>query len=169
MFACWSNRSSLWESSLALWRIPLAVDGRWTAAAWALEGAAIVWVGMRQEKILARGFGYFLLYAAGAAFFLDAPGSRGAVPVLNSFYLSCVMIAVAALFSAWFLKHRRRRLNDESAIVAVALFCWGCAWWLGGGLAEVHEQVARAYRLHAALFFITASCALFSYLHRRID
>jgi uncharacterized membrane protein len=149
--------------------IPLALDGRWTAAAWALEGAAIVWVGVRQGRILARGFGYFLLFAAGVAFFFDASGSRGALPVLNSFYLGCVMIAVAALFSAWFLKRRRGRLSEEGTIVAVALFCWGCAWWFGGGLVEIHEQVARSYRLHAALLFISASCALFSILHWRID
>lgn len=148
--------------------IPLALDGRWTAAAWALEGAAIVWIGVRQEKILARGFGYFLLYASGAAFFFAGQSSHGALPVFNSFYLGCVMIAVAALFSAWYLKHRRQ-VSEEGAIVAVALFCWGCAWWLGGGLVEIHEQVAPDYRLHTAIMFITASCALFSVLHRRID
>src|SRR6266545_72286 len=58
--------------------IPLALDGRWTAAAWALEGAAIVWVGVRQEKIAARAFGIFLQAAAGIAFFLVAAGARAA-------------------------------------------------------------------------------------------
>ena len=170
-----ANLRLLVESFLALGTvfgtlaIPLALDGRWTAAAWALEGAAIVWVGARQEKILARGFGYFLLYASGAAFFFGAPGSHGAVPVFNSFYLGCVIIAMSALFSAWFVKQRRALLTEADATVAVALFCWGCAWWLGGALAEIHQQVARAYRLHAALLFISASGALFSMLHRRID
>ena len=32
--------------------IPLALDARWTAAAWALEGAALVWVGVRQAHQL---------------------------------------------------------------------------------------------------------------------
>ena len=170
-----ANIRLLVESFLALGvvfgtlAIPLALDGRWTAAAWALEGAAIVWIGVRQEKIIARGFGYVLLFAAGVAFLFDASNSRGAVPVLNSFYLGCVMIAVAALFSAWFLKRRRSGLTEEATIVAVALFCWGCGWWFGGGLVEIHEQVARAYRLHAALLFVSASCALFSILHWRID
>jgi uncharacterized membrane protein len=40
--------------------IPLAFDGRWTSAAWALEGAAIVWVGVRQQRLLARLFGILL-------------------------------------------------------------------------------------------------------------
>jgi uncharacterized membrane protein len=57
--------------------IPLALDGRWTAAAWALEGAGIVWVGVRQDKILARALGVFLQFAAGVAFLIDASGTRG--------------------------------------------------------------------------------------------
>src|SRR6185369_1022269 len=30
--------------------IPMALDGRWTSAAWALEGTAAVWVGLRQNR-----------------------------------------------------------------------------------------------------------------------
>src|SRR6185436_8543586 len=31
--------------------IPLALDGRWTSATWALEGAAILWIGLRQSRL----------------------------------------------------------------------------------------------------------------------
>jgi len=176
LFARLANHGRLlFESFLALGTvfgtlaIPLAFDGRWTAAAWALEGAAIVWVGVRQEKILARAFGIFLQFAAGAAFFLNAFGSWGEVPVLNSFYLGCVFIGVASLFSAWYLKHRRAPSSVEAAMAGMALFCWGCGWWLGGAVVEIHENVAHAYRIHAVLLFVTASCAAFSVLHRRTD
>ncbi|MBM2806161.1 MAG: hypothetical protein HW419_4054, partial [Deltaproteobacteria bacterium] len=121
--------------------IPLALDGRWTAAAWALEGAAIVWIAVRQEKILARGFGIFLQFAAGVAFFFSAGQPRGAAPVFNSFYLGCVMISVAGLFSAWYLKPQRHRLSPEVASVATALFCWGVVWWFGAGFEEITAYV----------------------------
>ena len=149
--------------------IPLALDARWTAAAWALEGAAIVWVGVRQEKIAARGFGIFLQLAAGFAFFLDAPGARAALPVLNSFYLGCVLISVAGLFSAWYLKRVGQRVSDLESSVAILLFCWGALWWFGGGFHEVDAHLTRGYRLHAALLFTAASCVAFSLLCRRID
>ncbi|NIS88555.1 MAG: DUF2339 domain-containing protein, partial [Woeseiaceae bacterium] len=48
--------------------IPLALDGRWTAVAWSLEGAALVWIAVRQERILARLAGSALLVAAGIAY-----------------------------------------------------------------------------------------------------
>ena len=34
--------------------IPFAFDGHITAAAWALEGAGLVWIGLRQQRVLAR-------------------------------------------------------------------------------------------------------------------
>ena len=55
--ALWRRRTAslglLTESFIALGivfgtlALPLALDGRWTSAAWALEGAAMVWVGLR--------------------------------------------------------------------------------------------------------------------------
>jgi uncharacterized membrane protein len=43
--------------------IPLALDGRWTAVAWSLEGAALIWVAVKQQRILARLAGTALLGA----------------------------------------------------------------------------------------------------------
>jgi len=154
--------------------IPLAFDGRWTAAAWALEGAAIVWVGVRQEKIVARGFGIFLQFAAGVAFFITAAEPRGALPVFNSFYLGGVLISAAALFSAWYLKRQRQRLRNEEVLVADALFFWGVLWWFGDGFEEISAYVRaepltrRFYRVHIVVLFVSISCALFSILRRRL-
>ena len=176
-----ANVRLLVESFLALGvvfgtlAIPLALDGRWTAAAWALEGAAIVWVAVRQGKILARGFGICLQFAAGVAFFLSAGEPRGAAPVFNSFYLGCVMISVAGLFSAWYLKQQLHRLSPEVASVATALFCWGVLWWFGAGFEEITAYVRadplnlRFYRVHVVVLFVTTSSALFSVLRRHLN
>src|SRR5215475_6541158 len=45
--------------------IPLALDARWNAATWALEGAALIWVGCRQKRIQPRVAGALLNVAAG--------------------------------------------------------------------------------------------------------
>ena len=50
--------------------IPLAFDGHLTAAAWALEGTGLVWIGLRQQRPLARMAGVVLQVAAGVAFAL---------------------------------------------------------------------------------------------------
>ena len=149
--------------------IPLAFDGRWTAAAWALEGAAIVWVGVRQNKLAARAFGMFLQVAAGFAFALGAGRSVALTPLLNSVYLGCLLISMAGLFSAWYLQRHRAHLKEVEVQAALVLFCWGILWWFGGAFHEVDEHVMRLYRVHACLLFAIASCAAFSVLHFRIQ
>jgi uncharacterized membrane protein len=149
--------------------IPLALDGRWTAAAWALEGAAIVWVGVRQGKILARWFGVLLQFGAGAAFLFDASGAHAGLPVLNSFYLGCVFISLAGLFCAWYLRRRRDRVSEAERLAAFVLFGWGVLWWYGAGANEINDHVMFRYYVHAVLIFVVISCALFSILHTSFE
>ena len=77
--------------------IPLALEGRWTSAAWALEGAAIVWVGVRQQRLAARLFGLALQFLAGLAFLADPSRMTGALPLANTFYLACLFLALGGL------------------------------------------------------------------------
>jgi uncharacterized membrane protein len=148
--------------------IPLALEGRWTSAAWALEGAAVVWVGVRQQRWLARGFGVALQLLAGLAFTADTAGVVAPVPVVNSVYLGCLLIAVAGLFCAWYLERHGREVSEAERIAAWGLLAWGLAWWVGGALQEIERQVPPAYRVHAALVLLTASCVAFSVLHTRL-
>ncbi|HTT39698.1 MAG TPA: DUF2339 domain-containing protein [Burkholderiales bacterium] len=148
--------------------IPLALDGRWTSAGWALEGAAILWAGVRQRRWVARAFGMFLQLAAGAAFVTTIDRGYGSVPVLNSFYLGCVLIAVAGLFCHWYVDRNRERLRGWEPAVASALFVWGLVWWAAGALHEIWRWVAGDDQNHAWLLFAAASCVLFSVLWRAL-
>ncbi len=148
--------------------IPLALEGRWTSAAWALEGAAIVWVGVRQQRLAARVFGLGLQFLAGLAFLADAGRATGALPVANSFYLGCLFLALGGLFCAWHLDRHRDRVTRGERIAAQVLFGWGVLWWVAGGLHEIDRHVRAAYRVHASLVFFTASCVAFSFLQTRL-
>jgi uncharacterized membrane protein len=142
--------------------IPLAFDGRWTSAIWALEGAAVVWVGARQGRVLARAFGYLLQFAAGAAFLSDVDKGYGNVPILNSFWLGSAFIAAAALFCAGYVERNREKLRGEEASLAYVLLAWGALWWYAGGVHEVIRHVALAYRGQAVLAFVALSSVGFS-------
>jgi uncharacterized membrane protein len=148
--------------------IPLALDGRWTSATWALEGAAIVWIGVRQNRRLARAFGLFLQPAAGLAFLFAFDRAHGEVPVVNSFYLGCLFISVAGFFCNWYLARNRERVHPVELIVAKAVFAWGLLWWVAGALHEIDRHVAHAEQSHAVLLFAAGSCVLFSLLYSRI-
>jgi uncharacterized membrane protein len=148
--------------------IPLALDGRWTAAAWALEGAGILWVGVRQQRPLARAAGMLLQLGAGVAFFHAWSHGYAPLPVLNSFYLGCVLIALGGLFSNWILERHGDTVREEERIAAVALFGWGLLWWLAGGLHEIADHASYDRSPHVALLFLTGTAAAFSLFHRQL-
>ena len=149
--------------------IPLALDGRWTAATWALEGAAILWIGARQSRWLARAFGTLLQFAAGVAF-LDGWGTTAKlVPILNSQYLGTVFIAGAGLFSSWYLSHRVSERKVFEPLATIALFVWGLLWWLGGGVAEIDRHFNSHTGFNLATILVAASAIAFALMERRFD
>lgn len=149
--------------------IPLAFEGRWTSAAWSIEGAALVWVGLRQERRLARAFGYLLLIGSGVIFLGDGNLQSGVWPVLNSFYIGTLMVSGAALFCSWLLGHNNHRLEEYERYTGLALFAWGMIWWFAGGLHEVDEHSLRDLTFGTALVFVAASCYLCNFLRQRLD
>jgi uncharacterized membrane protein len=156
--------------------VPLALDARWTSAVWAVEGAAIVWVGVRQNRRLARAFGMFLQFAAGMAFlskFNHMPAPENLLLVLNSSYLGCVMVSVAALFINYYAERRQvvdsKVIGENERLVARALFMWGALWWFGGGIFEIERHVGAKEAWNAELIFFAGSCAAFASLWKRRD
>nr|WP_311529963.1 DUF2339 domain-containing protein [uncultured Ralstonia sp.] len=128
--------------------IPLAFDGRTTSAVWALEGAAVVWLGVRQQRRLALAAGLLLQLAAGGAFAVDAvfdwaPQSGWAV--LNSRYIGGLLIALAGVFSGWRLhgKAEARAWLKAAPVLGIVASVWGLLWWLGSGSNEIDRWAWR--------------------------
>lgn len=148
--------------------IPFALDGRWTAAAWALEGAGITWVGIRQQRLLARVFGLLLQIGAGLAFFSTIGHPHGNLPVLNSDYVGSVLIAIAGLFIGLNYYRHREAVKEPEKDLHYLLLAWGLLWWFGAGLMEIDYHLPARYELNASLFFIAASFLLATVLARRL-
>jgi uncharacterized membrane protein len=149
--------------------LPLALDGRWTAAAWALEGAALLWVGVRQQRRLPQLAGLGLQLAAGL-FFLDDAMLRAVEvpwPVLNAACLGALMIALAGFASARIAGAGEAAWPRLLRLAAPALLAWACLWWIGGGASELERWFGRHDRVTAVLVFMAASGALASALARR--
>lgn len=152
--------------------VPLAFDGRITSAVWAVEGAAIVWVGVRQRRMLPRVFGMLLQIAAGIAFLSKSAyvaEPERLLPVLNSGYLGCVMVSVAALFINFYAEQRRDVVGNNERMATRVLFGWGALWWLAGGVMEIERVVSGRAAWNPELLFFAATCALFAMLWRRLN
>lgn len=124
--------------------IPLAFDTRTTAAMWAVEGAGLLWLGVRQQRKLARAFGALLQIAAGAGFLIGLHRLTGAQPILNSAYLGALMLGVSGLASSYWLHRNRQKQARYETGAEVVFALWGTAWWLFGGLHEIDRFVVAA-------------------------
>ncbi len=91
--------------------IPLGLDARWTTAAWAVEGAGIFWLGLRQQRPLARAFALLLQMGAALAFFSEL--RFGESSLLHGTPLGALMLGVALLFSF----HQVRKASPEQTSV----------------------------------------------------
>ena len=148
--------------------VPLALSAQATASVFALEGAALVWLGLRQSRLLPQLTGAGLQMAAAFAFFIaraDAWSSGGfdatAHPMFaNAPFMSALLIALAGLASAW---SYRGRLGA----VAGLYYLWGLAWWLGNGVIEIERYLGRRDEPDAILAFAALTGWLAAEAHRR--
>jgi uncharacterized membrane protein len=154
--------------------IPLALDARWTSASWALEGAAMVWAGIRQRRWQLRAFGILLQLGAGMAFgrgimLWAETGTISAVPLLNSNFVGATLLGLAGLYSAWLLWRERAVVSPSEQIAPPLLFAWGCVWWLAAGWREIARWVPAEMQLAALVAFLALSAVAFAFAERRLS
>lgn len=147
--------------------VPLALDDRWSAVTWALEGAAVVWIGVRQKGVLARIGGTALIFASGY-FYLKHGWKEGlGMPVLNGNVLGGLIISVAALYASRLLAKDANKLPAQVP-ASIALLVWGVCWWLVTGVAEISDRIAvYPYPADAIVIFFSVSAVAMSLYARR--
>lgn len=147
--------------------IPLSLDPHWTTAAWALEGAAMVWVGVRQNRPAARVFG-LLLQAGAAVPFLDhvylPPES---LLFANRAFLGSALIGVGALFSSFWLDRNRDQARRWETALPQLLLAWGLIWWHGGGYRDLERHLEWQAQPPAFLLYACATTVCLGLLVHR--
>ena len=106
--------------------IPLGLDARWTSAAWAVEGAGIFWLGLRQQRSLARAFALLLQFGAALAFVIGL--RSGELTLLDGAPLGALMLGVALLFSYWQLRQNTQYASSWEVRGLPVLACAGLAF-----------------------------------------
>lgn len=138
--------------------IPLALDARWTSVAWALQGAGMVWLGIRQDRILALGAGILLQMGAALAYIFQPDIDRSQIAIVNGPYLGALLIAVAGWFSSWvFERMVAERKRDYELIITWIFLVWGTYWWLTAGLREIARILTDDAVLSTSLLFVAGT------------
>jgi uncharacterized membrane protein len=153
--------------------VPLALSARATASVFALEGAALVWLGVRQGRQLPQVAGLLLQLAAAAAYVAGVGGlstgfsamaaATAATPIANPAFMSALLIAIAGFATAW----TYRREQDAGIVALLAL--WALGWWTFAGVHEIFEHVAYPERFDALFAFVVFTGWLSAEVRRRFD
>ena len=132
--------------------VPLAVDGKLTAAIWAIEGAGVFWLAMKQKRWMGQAFGAAMQLLAALAFGAAYEHHIASVPAFaNSHFIGMLMLALGALAISWwaFAASREQHAAPEATrekdtphttlidSASVLFFLVGFAWALFGVWSEV--------------------------------
>ncbi|WP_141453962.1 DUF2339 domain-containing protein [Pseudoxanthomonas sp. z9] len=141
--------------------VPLALSAHATASVFALEGAALVWLGLHQQRRLPLITGTGLQLLAAFAFLLGLSPVLPDTAVANPAFMGALLIALAGLASAWVLRAHDRPMP------ALAFYLWGMAWWLGTAINEIGRFVAWDVRADALLVLVAFTGWIAAEVHRR--
>jgi uncharacterized membrane protein len=164
----------MFEASLAIGTvflslvIPFALDARETAGAWALEGAGLVWLGVRQSRLSSRGFGYLLLALSGGALLLAFDRQPAASAVFNGFLFNGVMVALGALIASHVVRRLGAVAKGEANLAEVMLIVWATAWALITMGHQIALFVPPRLVMAVALASLSGLAALYLTLSQRL-
>jgi uncharacterized membrane protein len=135
--------------------IPFAFESNITSALWALESAAIIWIGARQNQWLARAFGLALLVVASVIFIFGLDINLISSLISTRDYLGSIILFIAIMFASYVLhKNRNEVTKYEYPFISHALLLAGFALWITFGLAQVLSLEIDNYYLAAILSFM---------------
>jgi len=146
--------------------LPLALDGRWTSAAWAVEGVGLVWVGLRQKRTfpLLAGLALQLL---GAAAFANGWGLTGySESGHQNMFLGVAFIALSGWACGALLVNY---LPTKTRLLSTLLAIWGWLWWISAGFVAIDEFLPSNMYAHACLLFVAVTSLLLPIVARALQ
>lgn len=140
--------------------IPLYFSAQVTSALWALEGAAVLWLGIKQQRVIPMMLGAALQVLAWLAY-LDGYSAMSAVPALsNGRFIGAMIIALASFACAIFLQRGR-----QSTVLAVIA---GLLWWSFASFSEIERSIAQPFRLAVLMVWLGINAMLCALMAREL-
>lgn len=137
--------------------IPLALSGHWISVSWALEAAGLLWLGLRQQRLLSRCAAYLLYSLALVGFFLADWPRSGDMPLVSGDFIDLLLLAIPALLMAVLLEKYGKGTEQKMATLA---FSVGWLLWLLALSLEVSAHIALVNQSGIFVLSLALSSAL---------
>ncbi len=136
--------------------IPYGLDNQnLTGATWALEGAGLYWMGVRQSRWLSRAAGAALQGAALIALVSHLDGwSAPGLPLANTLFLAGVLSMLGMMFIACYAQLHRAQLSAIEANGAQAFIALGLSMFLAVSVREMEAHLEMRLRAGVLLAWV---------------
>jgi len=134
--------------------IPYIFDADVSAALWSLESAGVIWIALKQHRMLTRYFGELLLFVSLFVY----PESVGVYGLSMAEYLGYIIITIATLVSAYLLDTHKKVLPIIDSYVSKIFLTFGLVVWFIStvdGLSYLHHFIAGQDSLHTLILGVT--------------
>ena len=139
--------------------IPYAFDGFAVSVLWSVEGAAILWIGLQQERPFTRSAALAVQAIALLQYLAQLPLQSPHEPYLNIIYFTSILIALPIMFSAWLYEHFNKSIKPHEKELSVFLLSVGTLFWLFIGYQET-LQLENKYFM-PFLLYVTLTAFVF--------
>ncbi|WP_202844121.1 DUF2339 domain-containing protein [Luteimonas saliphila] len=142
--------------------VPLALSANATASVFALEGAALAWLGLKQRRLLPQlaGLGLQLVAAVAYAIGMSVAPASDVQAIANPAFMGALLIALAGFASAWTYR------DAGEPRIALGYYVWGLLWWCGNLQHEIVGFVDFDVRVDAMLAAAALTGWLAAEVHR---
>lgn len=158
----------------ATFTIPLIFDPQETSTLWALEGAAAIWLGFKQNSKFTRysGFvlqgiaGYLMLSTLFAGHLPYTEAFQHTTAVLNIDFFSLMVVSLAGLFTSYLY---RNTFNIYS-LKNLSISLWGFGWLYASIMREIELYVStEQMQINTLILTVTLFVFVLEWLHKKIQ
>lgn len=146
--------------------VPLALDGAWIAGIWAVEGAALVMMGVYQKNKFFRWFGGVLIVLGTFSAWREENYYYYTTRefMLSSVFLVRMFASAALLVSA---ECYRRVEGVEKRVVSLVAVSFGFLMWYTTFINEL-KLLPAGYEYNILLAYVSLSAVLFAFLANKV-
>jgi uncharacterized membrane protein len=150
--------------------LPFALDGRWTSAAWALEGAGVVWIGLRQKQRLTWMFGLLVQAGAWLSFIGAISGLDQQAARNSNLWLGFVLLAITAFLMATRFRNEKDDNGDVAFNNLSAVFLgFAAVWLMAGAWTEIFVKMHGVSQANLLAITGLATAALLAFIAARLQ
>ena len=143
--------------------IPLYFSAQVTSALWAMEGAAVLWLGLSQKRTAPVLLGLLLQIFAWLSYFNGYAAMTELPAFWNARCLGALILAFSSFTCGWLLD--RTSKDDASVGAQLAPLAWlgaifGLLWWSFAGFSEIDLAVHSSFKPAASIAFVALTMLL---------